>query len=241
MTLKRTQDRKTANLSNRAGKQSVIANAFSLPSGTNFSCPGATSICERVCYAGRLEKAYKGFMAVVLHNWQAMNTGHMLTLLSNMIDDFRRECDKRGAKKLFRIHADGDFFSVAYAQAWRQVIKANPDIHFWVYTRSFVPALNVLPTITGIPNLSVYLSVDDDNVQYAIEQRDLYPEVKWAFLGETNESTKADMLTLFDRPGAICPENVKRIPLITESGGACVNCSLCVFGKSDVRFAIKKR
>ena len=56
--LKRSHDRKVTNLVNNAGNGSLIQNTFGLPAGKNYSCPGATSICEKVCYAGKLEKLY---------------------------------------------------------------------------------------------------------------------------------------------------------------------------------------
>ncbi len=43
------------------------------------------------------------------------------------------------------------------------------------------------------------------------------------------------------KPGAKCPENAKRIPLISTNGSACVSCGLCVFGKADVRFSATKK
>lgn len=241
MTLKRTQDRKTANLSNKAGTQSVIANAFSLPAGREFACPAATSICSKVCYAGRLEKVYKGFKAVVMHNWDAINSGHILTLLDNMVAEFVRECEKRNAPKLFRIHADGDFFSMQYATAWAMVIKAYPDVQFWVYTRSFTEELNVIPAIANLDNLSVYLSVDNDNRGFVADIVRDYPDIRLATLGETAADAADIMAEWRTRPGAKCPENIKAIPLIDTNAGACVNCDLCVRGKADVRFAIKKR
>jgi len=60
MKLKRSNDRKVANAVSKNGKTPTIANTFGLPAGKDFSCPGATSICETVCYAGKLEKVYKG-------------------------------------------------------------------------------------------------------------------------------------------------------------------------------------
>jgi len=58
MKLKRSNDRKVANLVTKNGKQAAMANTFGLPAGKEFSCPGATSICESVCYAGKLEKLF---------------------------------------------------------------------------------------------------------------------------------------------------------------------------------------
>ena len=56
--LKRSFDRKVANAVSKNGKQAAIANTFGLPAGKNYSCPNATSVCESVCYAGRLERVY---------------------------------------------------------------------------------------------------------------------------------------------------------------------------------------
>lgn len=243
MSLRRSKDRKVAADVTPAGAIR-IANAFGLPSGRDFSCPGATSVCERVCYAGKLEKIYSGVKNVLVANFDQLKNADldtMVTLLDEMVTEFSAECEKKNGSKKFRIHWDGDFFSMDYAVAWATVVIRHPDIQFWVYTRSFIPEMNVIPVIADIPNLSVYLSVDRDNLEHAKVIRKEFPGVLWAFLGESNESTKADMLSLANRPGAICPENVKRIELITPQGGACISCNLCVAGKADVRFAITKK
>jgi len=88
--LKRSNDRKVANAVSKNGKTPTIANTFGLPAGKNFSCPGATSICESVCYAGKLEKVYKGVRAVLLHNWELLRNADMdsmLLLIYEMIVD----------------------------------------------------------------------------------------------------------------------------------------------------------
>lgn len=243
-TLRRSNDRKVAADVTPAGGVR-IANAFGLPSGNAYSCPGATTVCSAICYAGKIENVRKAVLAMMLSNWNALqgkDEDGMYALISEMISDFVAECDRKGGTKSFRIHWDGDFFSLDYARAWARVIRENSDVTFWAYTRSFVGDVNVIPILAGIPNLSLYLSVDKVNLSDAKRIRKAFPSVRWAFLGQDSASTKADMLAAGnDRPGAICPENVKRIPLITDKGGACITCSLCVEGKADVRFAIAKR
>lgn len=244
--LKLSKDRKVANLATKGGAV-AIANAFGLPAGSAFSCPGMTSVCESVCYARRTEKQYKGVSANVLHNWNLLNGASldtMVGLLTEMISGFDAVCDKRGADKKFRIHWDGDFFSREYAEAWKIVIESFPQIQFWVYTRSFVPALNVLDIITGIDNLAVYLSVDDVNMSDAAQALITYgASVRVATLTDYADEGKDVIASLRNnaKPGAACPENIKRIPLITQKGGACITCNLCVEGIADVRFAKKKK
>lgn len=236
--LKRSHDRKTTARVNAAGTQSLLKKAFSLPSGKAYSCPGATSVCEGVCYAGKLEKMYPAFRDLALHNWNLLkdaSLAEMVELLREMIAEFSQECAKNNISKVFRWHADGDIFSADYAMAINKIAYMFPDVQFWIYTRSF----EFVSYINGIPNLSVYLSVDSENEDAALYTKDTYKGVRLAYLAETHEQGKEFMLTETGKPGAICPENAKRIPLITKDGGACVTCGLCIFGKADIRFASK--
>jgi hypothetical protein len=114
MPLIRSKDRKVTNAVSPNGKTATIANTFGLPAGKNYSCPGATSVCESVCYAGKLEKLFKGVKTNLLHNWELLKDADeptMVNLLDNMIDEFRKDCEKKNAPLLFRIHWDGDFFN----------------------------------------------------------------------------------------------------------------------------------
>jgi ferredoxin len=212
--LKRSNDRKVANLVAKNGKTPAIANTFGLPAGKAFSCPGATSICESVCYAGKLEKLYKGVKNVLMHNWNLLKDADhdtMVDLLGNMINDFRKDCEKKNAKLLFRIHWDGDFFNDTYA----------------------IPS--------SIENLSLYYSTDDENKDIAHDLRKTGTKIRLAYLGKTFAVTENTMKELIGKPGAKCPENNKQIPLISANGSACVSCGLCVYGKADIRFSASKK
>jgi len=238
--LKRSNDRKVTNLVSKNGKTPAIANTFGLPAGKAFSCPGATSICESVCYAGKLEKLYKGVKDVLMHNWNLLKDADestMVDLLENMINDFRKDCEKKNAKLLFRIHWDGDFFNDTYARAWQYVILNNSDIQFWVYTRVKSAAL----ILDNIANLSLYYSTDDENKDIAHDLRKTGTKIRLAYLGKTFGITENTMKELTGKPGAKCPENNKSIPLISANGSACVSCGLCVFGKADIRFSASKK
>jgi hypothetical protein len=238
MKLKRSNDRKVANAVSPNGKTPTIANTFGLPAGKAFSCPGATNTCESVCYAGKLEKVYKGVRAVLLHNWELLRNADeptIVDLIEEMIADFRKDCEKRNAQKLFRIHWDGDFFNDTYTFAWKHVILNNPDIQFWVYTR--VPTAAKM--LKGIENLSLYFSTDIDNKDEAISLSQ--QGIRLAYLADTFAIGQADMKAMIGRVGAKCPENKKAIPLIDKEGSACVKCSLCVYNKADIVFSAKKK
>jgi hypothetical protein len=237
--LKRSFDRKVANLVTKNGKQAAIANTFGLPAGKAFSCPGATSVCESVCYAGKLEKLFKGVKTNLLHNWELLKDADQKTmekLLSAMIDEFVIDCNKKDAPKLFRIHWDGDFFNDTYTNAWKNIILNNTDIKFWVYTRVHSAAV----MLKGIPNLSLYYSTDSENKEIGVSLKKDHG-VRLAYLAKNFAIGQADMKELFNRPGAKCPENLKSIPLISNAGSACVSCGLCVYSKSDIVFSSSKK
>lgn len=237
MKLKRTKDRKVTNLVTPNGKTPAIANTFGLPAGKAFSCPGATSICEKVCYAGKLEKVYTNVRNLLMHNWELLRNAdldEMRRLLTEMIDDFIKDCDRRQAPKEFRIHWDGDFFSDDYAMAWRMTIESRPDVNFWVYTRTASAAR----LLKGTSNLSLYFSADNANMETALELR--REGILLAYLADTFQEGQARMKEATGKPGAKCPENTKQIPLISANGSACMACQLCPKGKADIVFSASK-
>ena len=239
MPLIRSKDRKVTNAVSPNGKTATISNTFGLPSGKSYSCPGATSVCEKVCYAGKLEKIYKGVKDVLLNNWDLLRNADQLemeALLFQMIDEFDKDCVKRNAEKLFRIHWDGDFFNETYTHAWKNVILAFPAIQFWVYTRSDF----AVPILTGIENLSLYFSTDDDNWQLASQLKETNG-VKLAYLANNFAMGKERMLTITPKSAIPCPENAKKLPLISEKGSACVTCGQCVFARNDILFSASKK
>lgn len=232
--LKRTKDRKVTNAVTKGGNP-AIANSFGLPAGREYSCPNATAFCERICYAGKLEKVYKGVKAVLMHNWDMLKDADydtMVTLLDSMISDFVAECDKRNAPKAFRIHWDGDFFNTDYVKAWCVVIAKYSAVTFWVYTR--VPFAASYLFLQDLDNLSLYFSGDPDNI--AVAKILQSQGINIAYVDSTFSDGKEAI------PGATkCPENNKALPLISDKGSACAVCGLCVNGRKDVLFSTSKR
>jgi hypothetical protein len=169
--LQRSQDRKVSNSVLPSGG-ARIANSFGLPAGKAFSCPGATAYCERICYAGRIERGQnKAVFPMLKRNFDllksARTSARMLELLDPMVDEFARECEKWDAPKVFRIHWDGDYFSPGYVTAWTECIRKHPDVRFWTYTR-VASAARALHR-AALPNLGLYFSGDPDNKRTALQ------------------------------------------------------------------------
>ena len=229
----RSHDRKVASVMTPGGDSS-IANAFGLPAGKAYSCRGATSVCESVCYAGRLEGAYPEVLPVVMHNYRlltATDRRGQTALLARMVGEYVKQCDRRNvpdARRVFRIHWDGDFFSDPYTRAWRDVIATHPGVRFWCYTR-VASSARILHR-ADLPNLALYYSADRVNLLTA---RRLRAEgIRLAYL----DTTMADGVSIVGR-GVQCPENLGRLPM----AGACMACGACIRGRSDVLFASSRR
>jgi hypothetical protein len=237
--LKRSKDRKVANLTTPNGKAVKIKNTFGLPAGKNYSCPGMTSVCEKICYAGKIEKMYTSVRNLLLHNWnllQGKTAGQMYDLLNEMIKEFKNDCDKYGAEKYFRIHWDGDFFSTDYTLAWAATIRRHQDVQFWVYTR----VAEAAELLRNNNNLSLYFSADRDNSQEAKRMFNDFG-IKLAWLDDSFEEGKRRLLDITGQAGAKCPEQTRQIPLISKQGGACYSCGLCTENKANIRFSISKK
>ncbi len=274
LTLKRSMIRKVMIegrvKDDKKGADIKVRNAFGILAG--ITCPGATSVCystdKITCYAARAESGLHGAAVRGVVGW---NTAVLFALgddidaleiaLSNMIDEFRTDLDAENLRRAkrndvtlepqFRIHWDGDSYSLAYAEAWSRVMQRNLDIQFWQYTRSFVSACNVVPILAAVPNLNLYLSVDNANWETAIPVLAAFPSVKVATLG-TDSDDAARLLERIGRGRApLCPENTFRMPLMVSATnvrqeakkgdraiGACISCGLCPKGRADVRFSI---
>jgi hypothetical protein len=184
---------------------------------------------------------------VLISNFEQLLSADYLTgqpgmeyLIRDMLEAFSRECEKKDAPKLFRIHWDGDFFSESYARAWAYAIRYHSDIQFWAYTRSFTEELNVVPILAGIPNLTLYLSADPINIERANKVSGEHAGIFIATVADTFAEAR-DTLIDSERKSYACPENGKRLPLIDPKGSACVRCGICIEGRGDVLFSVKKK
>jgi len=237
MALKLSTDRKVTNSVTKGGG-ARIANTIGLPSGPEGACPDATGVCEEICYGKASETQYTNVDALVQHNFDLLRNADqatMVQLLTDAVTEFVSKSLKWEAPLLFRIHWDGDFFSPRYTAAWIKVIEAFPAVRFWVYTR--VAGSAVLLHKRRLDNLALYFSADSDNIAKAQFLKEKYG-IRLAYLGDTFADA-AEAL-----PGAVrCPENNGALSGTTPDpvkGSACVQCGLCIYGRRDVLFAIKK-
>lgn len=140
--------------------------SWSIPAGT--TCPGAKlsvvkhgedAVCGS-CYA------QKGFYRMpstqgaqlARRAWIARSLSHdggaeFVATMTDMVRESVRAC----REDRFRGHDSGDFFSVAYVEAWFAICSALPSVRFWFPTRSYIVP-NLVPALqrlASLPNVSV--------------------------------------------------------------------------------------
>lgn len=210
------------------------------------TCKMATEFCLAICYAMRVEEFYPRAKALVARNTERVRSGNLVEKYQGAIDEYRKQMTlvknrplSFEPKNLFRHKYDGDIDSFNEARAIRAVAVKNPDIAQWIYTRRF----DLAPSLLGVPNLKVYLSVDPDNWR-EVPKNWVRDGGMLAFTTGTWEETEKLSRLLLWRNSPRCPELTKKLPLVVDRGngygeGACANCMMCVNGVNHVQFAVK--
>ena len=137
---------------------------FSLPAG--WTCPMAfdcKATADRAtgkltdgpnatfrCFAGQAEAA---FPSVRNSRWANFDLLRAAKTMRGMADLILASLPTWATA--VRIHVSGDFFSLAYCQAWRSVAAKRPDLLFYAYTKS----AHLLPSRADLPtNLRITIS-----------------------------------------------------------------------------------
>lgn len=115
--------------SNRKLKQDNIF-TFGIPAGESktgvVTCPNVGA-CAAGCYAKQ------GFY--VMPNVAGKQEARLrLALSPDFVDVIDEEIKRRRVKRM-RIHDSGDFFSVEYTNRWLEIIRRNPGVTFYAYTK----------------------------------------------------------------------------------------------------------
>ena len=210
---------------------------FGLPEDGG-TCPNATTgpggCCDmrggkrQVCYVAKLVALRKNVRDALQYNTDQLvgkTLIEMTKVLEETITQFRK-CSK-GKDLYFRLHWSGDFFNETYAKAWSTIIKSNPDIKFWAYTRSF----DCVEHLAGLANLTLFLSCDPVNYREALqvfEKFKEYTNIGLAWLG--TETPK-------DRRWVTCPETSGKLK--NGNQGACSRCRLCIDRFDPVKSRVK--
>ena len=129
---------------------------FSLPAVS--TCPGRTKLCEGICYATSGFFRFRNVRTSLQRSLDASRDDGFATVISD-------EIGRRRSIKAVRIHPSGDFYSGPYISKWIDIVRANPDVRFWAYTRSWrIPELvPKLRELSDLSNIELFASVDEES------------------------------------------------------------------------------
>jgi hypothetical protein len=135
--------------------------SYALPAG--HTCPRKGK-CREHCFAlsGRTE------------NQPCCQENYAKSLGIAERDDFVKKMNEKLSKikpvtppwkKPFRIHPWGDFYSNKYAEKWLQIIKDNPQIWFYAYSKSHrMPAVQEMAKQPNFKLIQSYDGTDDKKI-----------------------------------------------------------------------------
>ena len=197
------------------------------------TCPGATCGAggclecnpkRPTCYVYR-NMIRPNVRRVLAYNTQLLRRAtraEMVRLLDLEFTRFEAEEDWRSRHgHAYRLHWSGDVFSRDYALALHDAMRKHPRIQFWGYTRSF----DLLPFLTPIGNLRLYVSLDPQNVAEGAKwwRQFRHRGLSVALMFRRRE----DIPKGFGKVIA-CPVDIGKL----KRTGACMKCRACLKGRN---------
>jgi hypothetical protein len=115
------------------------------------------------CFAANQEMQYDAVRANRWHNYDLLESAYEENGIKGQSDliikSLKFHFDTNRKTKEVRIHESGDFYSGKYLEAWMEVARQMPDIHFYAYTKSIPLVKQREEELKQIPNFSLTLSV----------------------------------------------------------------------------------
>ena len=173
-----------------------------------ITCPGISEWCKCHCY--NADDRYDKFP---LNKW-CENLWWILNksdALKEKINSQLLEC--QASKTAVRIHSSGDFFSKEYIIFWGDIIRRNPDVYFWSYTRSWAveELVEDIRKLNEIDNINLILSWDETMKQ---PLEGFAKSIVYSSNDEIGDAIKK-------KDGLVCPEQYNMVP-------SCADCGICI-------------
>ena len=108
---------------------------FNLPAVV--TCPNATPLCLKYCYARKAETAYPTVLPARIRNYNDSLAADFVPRMVFTILSARKY--SKADTLLVRIHESGDFYSKEYAEKWMEIARQlkGEKVKFIAYTKSF--------------------------------------------------------------------------------------------------------
>lgn len=179
----------------------------------NDVCVNCSS-CEGFCYnwrAYRYTSAIKGRMIRL----------YQLLVYPELVEKvLSRQVNNKG---VYRIHVDGEYYSVEYARMWNRIAGNNPKALFYTYTKAYQIMQEIKEEVPS--NLKIQLSYDEATVhQQAITNLYQAGNFNVFYTSSVNEDNKPiyNRLDLFGKAKQVLCK------------GKCEGCNYCLAGDRRV-------
>ena len=104
------------------------------------TCPFATELCKRFCYAIKAERCYPSARKARKDNYdKSLENSFVNDMIFTISTHLERRSYKTAKKVVVRIHESGDFYSKEYTKKWLAIARHfedNDKIVFMAYTKS---------------------------------------------------------------------------------------------------------
>jgi len=206
------------------------------------TCPGATAACLAVCYATRGRYVMPTVKNLAVMNLEAADQADFPKLMSAMLLVHR--------VRTLRIHVSGDFYDAAYIAKWMKIVRVNPRVTFYAYTRSwFDPKTNswselVTPLLklAAEPNVALWLSEDKDT---CVPPKSKH--VRYAYMAtEDGDDPQRPVDLVFRNRRVTIKKKVNKVQVCPVENGVatqvkitCSACRLCLFKNRGDRGAVR--
>lgn len=113
-----------------SGNRKIKCLSFSLP--VNKCCE---VICKG-CYSLKAERQYPNVRTKRQFNYEESLKDTFVDIINQDIAKAKKSKTKIINTSICRINTDGDFYSQEYINKWCKIVKENPNIKFYCYTKT---------------------------------------------------------------------------------------------------------
>jgi len=188
------------------GNRRMKIPTFSLPA--EVTCPNATKLCKKYCYAKKAENVYKNVLPSRQRNYE--ESKDILSFAVSVTKWLNKH-----KPKYFRIHESGDFYSQEYLDIWCGIARLHPETKFLAYTQMYDLNYSFKPN-----NLILYWSIWPDSKKV--------PDCGLKAYVKDNGKNK---IPTYNTQGFLCKKG-------HGTNITCDKCLYCFEGKGDVVFEI---
>ena len=100
-----------------------------------FTCPQAKD-CVAGCYARQGAYRFSNVAKKHHRNLETALSPEFESVLQLDLNKAIKQSDRKKQSPLIRVHDSGDFFSLDYTLTWLRVMRLNPKVKFYAYTKS---------------------------------------------------------------------------------------------------------